>query len=144
MSVQQPRVANRSWDPGVDRTLFESALACPDEGDLVGIDHVVGAVLQDESDPRDLVTAQRPLLAGVPEALRGDKRRVEPRRVTSHTQHGGAVVRQTFSTAGMNCLGTLVPMVWSSNSSLVKCSGSRGSRTPVTLPYCPDPPDCFL
>ena len=53
-------------------------------------------------------------------------------------------VSQTFSTAGTSCFGTLVPTVWSSNSSLVKCSGSRGSRTPITLPYCPEPPLCFL
>lgn len=50
----------------------------------------------------------------------------------------------TFSTAGTNCLGIFVPMVLSSNSSLVKSSGSRGSSTPITLPYWPAPPDCFL
>lgn len=43
---------------------------------------MVGAVLQDESHPRDLVTAQWSLLAGVSEALRRERKRrtqVEPR-----------------------------------------------------------------
>lgn len=61
--------------PDRKRTLFESALSCSDEGDFVGIDHVVGAVLQDESHPRDLVTAQGSLLAGVPVALRREGKR---------------------------------------------------------------------
>lgn len=52
--------------------------------------------------------------------------------------------KQTFSIAGMNCLGMFVPTVWSSNSSLVQCSESRGSRTPMTFPYWPEPPVCFL
>lgn len=135
-------------------TLFKSALSCADEGDLVGVHHVMSSVFQEESEAWDFVPGQGSLLTGVPEALKHDgwKNTIDKRQFKvfkSLINFKTSVSLQysklgTFSTAGTNCFGTLVPIVWSSNSSLVKSSGSRGSRTPITLPYCPEPPLCFL
>lgn len=58
----------------IDHTLFESALSRTDERDFIGIDHVMRAVFQDESDPRDLVTAEGSLLTGVSVTLQKDRR----------------------------------------------------------------------
>mmetsp|Transcript_10326 Transcript_10326/g.22903 ORF Transcript_10326/g.22903 Transcript_10326/m.22903 type:complete len:205 (-) Transcript_10326:1673-2287(-) len=52
-----------------------------------------------------------------------------------------------FSQLGMNSGGILVPIIWFSNSNstpFFSSSSSRGSTKPITLAYCPDPPDCFL
>lgn len=50
-------------------TLFQGSLSCPDEGDLVGVHHVVGPVLQHEAHAGDAVPRHQTLLAGVPEPL---------------------------------------------------------------------------
>lgn len=50
-------------------TLSEGSLSCPDEGDLVGVHHVMGTILQHEAHPGDAVSRHQPLLTGIPEPL---------------------------------------------------------------------------
>ena len=80
--------------------MLERALAGADEGDLVGVHHVVGPVLQDEADPRDLVSAQGPLLAGLPEALRTERRALVNTRLTVQSCQGSPNVWPVIGSYG--------------------------------------------
>lgn len=59
----------------IDHTLFESAFSRTDERDFIGIDHVMRSVFQDESDSRDLVTAEGPLLTGISVTLQQGRKK---------------------------------------------------------------------
>lgn len=50
-------------------TLFKSTFSRADERDFIGIHHVMCSILQNKPEPRELVTRQRALLAGIQKPL---------------------------------------------------------------------------
>lgn len=63
-------------------TLSQGSLSGPDEGDLVGVHHVMGTIFQHEAHPGDPVSRHQPLLTGISESL--------AMTAPSHQQESGA------------------------------------------------------
>lgn len=66
---QQAKTASDAASARTQHTLFERPFSCTDERDFIGINHVMRSILQDKPEPREFVTRQRALLAGIQKPL---------------------------------------------------------------------------